>query len=1047
MKKEYSVNKYQFGAIMPTTKAAAFEYKPLGLEAFARPLAAKQQKFDNTFDTVDKTVLGVDGTSADKERAAEISLELKGYKDDILKDLQQSGNYKQASRKLSKLNSLYNTHPESSGIRSTKIDFAKKDAIEKKRIDGEKYTQDDYDKWKFKALNEYTELGGFSYDSETGNFNTIDTTPSGNNLEKEFIDKSIEYAKTAATQETVDINSLSGMIPGITEDQAKLLKTTIKTKDLNTVSQEIFNLMKQSDRYKNWLEEKAEKDFYYDVRKYPQSNLIENAIQKQENTLKGQIDRMNDIISNPNESPERKNKAQKIKENTESNLQAYEVNLQNASSQGRLKEFAQATHVQNVMNNWMQDTTKAATDIYDLREEGASVFGGSSDGGTTTTKNDDILEDLKQVNLQSLGTNPNDTPLTGRGAVGNVDPQNTFTTTTMGDQTKLYDDIRNFQKNQPENKVERKIDEKRNNIIVGRDVGVNAVDGFGNPIEIDYKNAEYINSKEFNSEYDPILKDTQLSNSLSNRYNEKWGKLIADKEAEVEQLKVNIGNTTNQNEKTALKEKIRLTNQDIGEDKLGRLGEYYTITSQIDQIVQQNLPENSWVAEAFKTGGYSEVLKKSYDINLENLEDFATSQGIDGGVPYNAPDGRKFYLQSPDGGNVEMPSVENGGLIMGKENTLIFNPDTYLNSVVSADFEKINNPLNKISNDWVTNMAVLKAPQVEAITTDADANLYVGDAFKVHTDRIKNEAAGAEGAAQQIYYNGGTGETELVHLNKTDDNYDLTNYNEIADFIDTEVGADGSTRVIYRYNRGNLDETAIKKQILSNASITPKAKQQWKDLIENYDDGDYDVMSIARYKRENPKNLYLSLSGNSDDIETNANLSVTKFGKAAIENQNPYAFNMAINNYATITNRANNTRGKNYLEKAISMGKALENKDSNSKIIEPPAAWKKVSRAGEPERHIGYKVDYAYNEKRKGIVASVAYTTVDGEGTTIPNAEGNDYTYITDYVMSGIQASDFRVMDIMWGVGSERDLIKDPITNANFVPAFESQNFATALNK
>ena len=139
----------------------------------------------------------------------------------------------------------------------------------------------------------------------------------------------------------------------------------------------------------------------------------------------------------------------------------------------------------------MQDTTKAATDIYDLREEGASVFGGSSDGGTTTTKNNKILQDLKQVNLQSLGTNPNDTPLTGRGAVGNVDPQNTFTTTTMGDQTKLYDDIRNFQKNQPENKVERKIDEKRNNIIVGRDVGVNAVDGFGNPIEIDYKNAEY----------------------------------------------------------------------------------------------------------------------------------------------------------------------------------------------------------------------------------------------------------------------------------------------------------------------------------------------------------------------------------------------------------------------------------------------------------------------------------------------------------------------------------------------------------------------------
>ena len=948
MKKKYSVNEYQFGAIMPTTKAAAFEYKPLGLEAFARPLAAKQQKFDNTFDTIDKTVLGVDGTPADQKRAAEISLELKGYKDDILKDLQQSGNYKQASRKLSKLNSLYNTHPESAGIRSTKIDFAKKDAIEKKRIDGVKYTQDDYDKWKFKALNEYAEKGGFSYNPENGNFNSIDTTPSGDNLEKEFIDASIEYAKTAATQEDVSIESLAGMIPGITDDQAKILKTTIKSKNINQIAPEIFNLMKQSDRYKNWLEEKAEKDFYYDVRKYPQSNLIENAIQRQEDSLTEQIERMDAIINNSNESPERRNEAKRIKESTENDLEAYEVNLQNAADQGRLRDFAQASHVQNVMNNWMQETTRAATDIYDFNSVSQVVSGGSSGANSNTKKNKETLEGLKPVILQSLGTDPSDTAITGRGAVGNVDPQNTFTKDTWGAQQKLYADILIPRRDQPENNIQETVKQNQKSTVVGRDVGINAVDGFGNPVEVDYGNADRFNSEEFTNEYDPMLKDTQLSNTLSHRYDKKWGKLIEDKEAEVEQLKVDIGNTTNQNEKTALKEKIRLINQDIGADKQGRLGEYYTITSQIDQIVQQNLPENSWVAEAFRTGGYSEVLKKSYDINLENLEDFATSQGINGGgVPYTAPDGREFYLQSPDGGNVEMPSVENGGLIMGKEGTLIFNPDTYQNSIVAKDFEKINNPLNKISNDWVNNMAILKAPQVEAITTDDDANDFVGDAFKVHTDRIKDEAAGAEGAARQIYYDAGKGTAKFVNQDKTNDNYDLKNYNKNADFIDTEVRADGSTRVIYRFNRGDLDETAIKKQILSNASITPTKKQQWKDLIENYDDGDYDVMSIARYKKENPKNLYLSLSGNSDDIETNASLSVTKYANAAIENQNPYAFNMAINNYANITNRTNSTRGKDYLEKAITMSKALENKDSNSKIIEPPAAFKKISEDGQ----------------------------------------------------------------------------------------------------
>ena len=57
---KYSINKYQFGTVMPGSQPVAFEYQPLGLEAFAQPIAQRQKMFDTTLDALDSASFNIE---------------------------------------------------------------------------------------------------------------------------------------------------------------------------------------------------------------------------------------------------------------------------------------------------------------------------------------------------------------------------------------------------------------------------------------------------------------------------------------------------------------------------------------------------------------------------------------------------------------------------------------------------------------------------------------------------------------------------------------------------------------------------------------------------------------------------------------------------------------------------------------------------------------------------------------------------------------------------------------------------------------------------
>ena len=206
------MSKFQFGSIMPQSRPVAFQYKPLGLESFAAPLAAKQKAFDATYDAVDKAKFDIKGINAeDNRRAAELSKELEGYKNTLLTKLDESGNYREIARRLRGLNKTYNEDPEIMGIRQTRKATEKAIKKEKKRVDKGEITQKDFDEWQAYTLGNYS---GYNYDRETGAHNSIDLSPRGENLEKEIFELADKLTKAAPKQKSEDYVSAiqSGLI-------------------------------------------------------------------------------------------------------------------------------------------------------------------------------------------------------------------------------------------------------------------------------------------------------------------------------------------------------------------------------------------------------------------------------------------------------------------------------------------------------------------------------------------------------------------------------------------------------------------------------------------------------------------------------------------------------------------------------------------------------------------------------------------------------------------------------------------------------------------
>lgn len=249
--------------ITPLSTPLKTEYKPLGLEAFAKPLSEMQAKFDLTKNEIDKTKYAINSFgSVDKERANKLLGDLDEKTQELSANLNKTGNYREAAAKLQELNSWFNNNKELSLIKS-KYDNHKKtyDELDKVRLEskGEHFSQEDLDLWDYYQRAKWQ---GTNYNKETGQHNIADSKPKKFNQNRNIQDKVLELTKLAAENENAFLSTLGKQFGASGEDAQRLVKMSKDGVNREQVAAEIRNYVMQDPQFMDWKIEDAQMKFF-----------------------------------------------------------------------------------------------------------------------------------------------------------------------------------------------------------------------------------------------------------------------------------------------------------------------------------------------------------------------------------------------------------------------------------------------------------------------------------------------------------------------------------------------------------------------------------------------------------------------------------------------------------------------------------------------------------------------------------------------------------------------------------------------------------------
>lgn len=324
-------------AVNPYSTPLKTEYKPLGLEAFAKPLSEMQAKFDTAVDELDAADFALSRLTQDDDRAKEVLEQFKTDRDKLAENLVTTGDYKEATRNLTALNKKFAKDLEVNAIKGNYEAYqaAKKEQLE--RVKSGKLTQKDYDIWDFNTRHRFK---GTGFKPDTESYTSINTHPFTDNYEDEMRKETLELAKMAPEQRYTYLKSL-GMSDAFTEEE---LKEVVSVRDLNQVSGEIERFLRTSKKYKDFNDERAREEFYYYNAQDPEfSNKV---IGSSFDQLQNEIKNYQKLAETATTSAQREQANQKIKEK-QAVLNNFQENFGVAQNQGTVDEFARELYRQN----------------------------------------------------------------------------------------------------------------------------------------------------------------------------------------------------------------------------------------------------------------------------------------------------------------------------------------------------------------------------------------------------------------------------------------------------------------------------------------------------------------------------------------------------------------------------------------------------------------------------------------------------------------------------------------------------------------------------
>ena len=323
--------------ITPYTQPIQFEYKPLNLAAFAVPLAQMQEKFDVTQALINESDVDLAHLNfgTDPIKAEALKQTYREKRDELVKNLSETGNYTQAATKLKELNRLWQNDPERKAIEynyTARQNYMKE---QKERMDKGEITRDQYYQDIARKDREYTTGQGtyWQHDPnlEEGKYNLYGTKGRLKDLEKDLEEMSWKVANAVEPDKIAGALVELGVDPALMDK--KFMQTITEARSADKVANAVSGYLKTLPRFRDWALEKA--DYNYEELKATNPEKYKEKTKELTNTA---LESINSQISRITSKAKKEGKKDLLETEEFKDLLAYKAELEKGKISGEFDE-------------------------------------------------------------------------------------------------------------------------------------------------------------------------------------------------------------------------------------------------------------------------------------------------------------------------------------------------------------------------------------------------------------------------------------------------------------------------------------------------------------------------------------------------------------------------------------------------------------------------------------------------------------------------------------------------------------------------------------
>jgi hypothetical protein len=831
-------------------------------------------------------------------------------------------------------------------------------------------------------------------------------TKTGPNIDKLTIEKNIEedifkLATQLAKETPLQTNDEFLKVAAELGIDAEAIKVTTQKRELEQTSDELFRLLNQSKNFKNFINNRGEREFYAATAPnspWYQPGFEEGVINKIFDETQAAID--------IEEDPEKK-------KSLEDGLKSLTSRYQKAVDDGDVTPLARQIYMSDLAAETIKDISKGAADLYDVQSTKLNIQDPASSGaGRELNKNIDDYKVTTQMISPIAGVKQSEASVMPGGAVSDTKVQEQI----YSGQLEIGESLTEDSPKMLQEFGDDNIYDKNGNITALKDSPSMKFmeEGF---------NLQVANYNDISQTYSYFKKRDENLEAIKTR----------NKEIEKE-----LQTTNNANEKRALRAELAQNNEDLFNQEEVLIGETAFLELKFKDAISQlpDGPEKTRYTELMNSeegvvSVLSEMEKELYE-NLDNFTEPVEKKLKE--VPIRAvtptiklpEDNSSFAMTRPIKAAVRFPKE------VSEE----------LSEIIHSNVSKFTtNPLYKSFKNWKAETIIPQVPVRHQVVMDENFNKFTNGEAKILQEHLIFDNQGL-GKPEVIKFNPGTNKineelsgTEEAKLRDQNLNLNIEADYDINSmkFQGTALGKSGEELIIVSLDKKEAKLTEVlrtiggatdSKMINKLATlIQSKDKEGIENLNNPYEEAI--VKKVITYLNNTPDEITVAVRGTNVDLLKAAAENTLNGIKNAIATDNKRNIKKWLNNYSNIGVISSSNRN-DYNQSVIKLNNMIKSDNTVDYIYESPHSGKRLPNGNIQQFAISYRKD----KDSPSIIAVV---------TEIIKDEDNNFISAEDIATHSISKPTSQILfnyNLMYGVGDERDALRDK-DGQIYVPALQ----------